>query len=137
MAGKGNLANLRPFKPGQSGNPAGRAGILPPEVRAERKKNQAALIQLVSKLMMLRPGEANQSIGQTGTQLELAVQALIDKAKGGDVVAFRYLIETMVGKIPESDFDGFSEEDLRILNRVKEVLDEQRRAESAKPVSSS
>lgn len=135
MAGKGNLANLKPFKPGQSGNLAGRAGVLPPEIRAERKKNQAAFIKLVSELLLLSASEARDRTKQ-GSQLELAVQAVITKAKTGDVIAFRYLIETMVGKIPEHDHDGFTEEDLRILNRVKEVLEEQRRAESATPVSS-
>lgn len=41
------------------------------------------------------------------------------------MVAFKYLMELMVGKIPEHDYDGFTEEDLRILNRVKEVFAEQ------------
>ncbi len=130
MAGHGRIQNLKPFKPGQSGNPAGRAGVLPPEVRSERKKNQAALIRLVSELMLMTDDvrKDREADFTKTTQVERAVFALINKAQEGDVTAFRYLMELMTGKIPENDYDGFTEEDLRILNRVKEVFAEQRRA---------
>lgn len=132
MAGKGNLANLKPFKPGQSGSPAGRAGVLPPEVRAERKRNQSNLIQTISKLFNCTDDEIKKHIlDNPPTQLQSAVISLIGKAKDGDVIAFKYLTEVMVGKIPEHDYDGFTEEDLRILNRVKEVFYEKISSEPA------
>ena len=128
MAGRGNIKNLTPFKPGQSGNPAGRAGVLPPEIRAERKKNQAALIRTITEYFLMTDKDAKaRAKTAEATQLEKAVQALILSARGGEVVAFKFLIELMVGKIPEHDYDGFTEEDLRILNRVKEVFAEQGR----------
>lgn len=134
MSGKGRIQNLTPFKPGHVANPAGRAGVLPPEVRAERKKNQAGLIKLISELFLLNDREAKaRAKNPLGSQLEKAVQSLIAKARGGDVVPFKYLMELMVGKIPEHDYDGFTEEDLRILNRVKEVFAEQEHASKPTP----
>lgn len=125
MAGKGLIANLRPFKPGQSGNPAGRNGTLPPEIRSERKRNQGALIRTITSFFTMRNEEAEKRImAAETTQLEAAVFAIIGKAKEGDVNAFKYLSEIMTGKIPEHDNDGFTEDDLRILNRVKEFLSE-------------
>lgn len=131
MAGKGLIANLRPFKPGHSGNPAGRAGVLPPEIRSQRKKNQAALIQMVSSLLMLTKKEAKKKARDPKrSQLEIATHKLIEQATNyGDLTAYRYLVELMVGKIPEHDYDGFTEEDIRILNRVKEVFAEQQKLE--------
>lgn len=125
MAGKGRNQNLVPFKPGQSGNPAGRGGVLPPEIRAERKRNQAGLIQMITRLLLLPEGEVKKRAkDKTISQLEKAAQALVAKAKKGDVTAFRYAVELMTGKIPEHDYDGYSEEDLKILNRVKEIIAE-------------
>lgn len=60
-------------------------------------------------------------------QLEEAIQGIICKAKEGDVNAFKYIIELLVGKIPEQDTENFTEEDLRILKRVKEVFEEQKK----------
>lgn len=134
MAGKGNVANLKPFKPGQSGNPAGRAGVLPPEIRAARKKNQADLIKLITEFFGSTRAEAKRKT-KGATQLICAVQALISKAMKGDVVAFRYLVETMVGKIPTHDYDGFTEEDLRMLNRVKEIIETRSREGTSAPDS--
>lgn len=126
MAGHGNIKNLKPWKPGQSGHP-GRIGILPPDIREERKKNQVGLIRMVSEMMMFNEKEAKVKFkAAETTQLEKACQALIGKARDGDVNAFRYLMELMVGNIPSHDYDGFTEEDLRILNRVKEVFAEQK-----------
>lgn len=121
-----SLANLRPFKPGQSGNPLGRQPVLPPEIRKARKDNQVHLIKLITTLFLMNDKDAEARSEKPETsQLEHAVQAMIGKARGGEVTAFRYIIDLMVGKVPEHDYDGFSEEDLRILNRVKEVIGSQ------------
>jgi hypothetical protein len=125
-----SLANLKPFKPGQSGNPLGRQTILPPEIRKARKANQVVLIQLITKLFLMSDAQASKEIENPDiSQLHHAVQAMIGKARGGEVTAFRYMIDLMVGKVPEHDYDGFSEEDLRILNRVKEVIGAQPHAD--------
>ena len=137
MAGKGRIQNLTPFKPGNCGNVAGRAGVLPAEIRSERKKNQAGLIRLISELMMMTPKEAaSQKRNKSVSQLELAAHKLVAQAKKGDLTSFRYLIELMVGKIPEHDYDGFTEDDVRILNRVKEVQAETASRAEPDPVGS-
>lgn len=119
------------FLPGQSGNPGGRPA-LPPEIRAERKKNQGALILLIAEFFSLTPAQAKKRLkkgpdGKQANQLARAVQGLIGRSIRGDVKAFRYLMEVMIGKLPETDWDGYTEDDLRILARVKEVYEEERR----------
>lgn len=127
-----NTSGLRSFKPGQTGNPTGRNGALPPEIRRERKSNQSELIQLITFLFKKNDAEIEDLImTQKPTQLQAAVVAMIGKAKEGDVPAFKYLMETMVGRIPETDYDGFTEEDLAILNRVKEVFYERDKIEDS------
>lgn len=132
MAGsKGALGNLKPWPKGVSGNPSGIGPRLPPEVRAERKKNQAALIMLVSRLFSLNPHTAKTNSARHDiTQLETTVQGMIDKAKEGDTNAFKYLIELICGKIPETDPDSIAEqmtpeEKLEIMKRAVEALESQ------------
>lgn len=126
-----NPANLKPWPKGVSGNPAGCVPRLPPEIRAERKKNQAALILLVSKLFALNPVQSKKNERRRSvTQLELSVQGLITKAKKGDTNAFRYLIELVCGKIPEVDQETVGdqmtpEEKLDLMKRAVSALEEQ------------
>lgn len=111
----------RPFQPGQVSNPLGRPS-LPPEIRAARKANQAALIRLVQQYFGLTANEADKRLsGPETLQLEEAVQGQILKAKEGDTHAFKYLIEIMCGKIPELDSDEVTEEDLILLRRLKQL----------------
>ena len=123
----GRPENLIGFKPGQSGNPGGRGGVLPPEIRKKRKASQAKIISLMTDLLNLTDLEANaRAEDPKQTQLEAMAQAMIASARNGETSAAKYVVELICGKIPETDHDGFSEEDLRMLNRVKELLTEQR-----------
>lgn len=117
------------WKPGQSGNPSGGAPVLPPEVRLARRNNRNALILLIAKYFSMTDEEANQETsGPRVSLLEEAVYRLITRAaKDGDIFSFKYLIEIVVGKIPETEGDEFSEEDLRILHRIKELRIVERR----------
>ena len=124
--------HLKPyhFKPGQSGNPTGRAK-LPPEIRAARKQGMVDLIKLIAKHFGMTKEEAKAHKEKPGlTQLELALGNFVSRAIKGDVSAFRYLVEVMIGKIPESDFDDFTEEELLLLNRIKTVMAEKASDES-------
>jgi hypothetical protein len=117
------LNNLKPWPKGVSGNPQGNPR-LPPEIRAERKKNQGALIMLVSKLFAAKKRITGK------TQLERAVQGMIDKAIRGDTNAFKYLVELVCGKIPEQDAESPAEEmtpqeKLEVLKRAVVMLEDQ------------
>lgn len=100
MAGS---ANLKPWPKGVSGNPGG-APKLPPEIRAARRENMASLIKLIHLYVGMTTEQAQQRAdGNSCLQLEEMVQGMIGKAKEGDTNAFKFLIEVMCGKIPESD----------------------------------
>ena len=128
------MGNLKPFQPGQSGNPGGNPR-LPPEVRAERRRNQSALILLVSQLF------AAKKKGKGKTELERAVLGMIERAKKGDTNAFRYLIELICGKIPETDAESPAdhmtpEEKLELMKRAVATLETQVRRNGSGPAGS-
>lgn len=69
-------ANLRPFKPGQSGNPGGRPKAYFTEaLRKELERDPAVALGIV--------------------------KAILDKAKTGDVKAFDSLLDRTEGKVPQ------------------------------------
>lgn len=118
-----SLKNLKIFQPGKSGNPSGRGGTLPSHIRSLRKANQTAVIELLHRLLSMTDAEASAAVEQPEcTQLHHAAQAIVGKARGGDVTAFKFLLEMTCGSVPANDYDGFSEEDLAMLNRLKELL---------------
>lgn len=112
------------FQPGASGNPGGRPK-LPPEIRAARKAAMAQLITLIASHFGMTKKAAKAAKKKPEiTMLECAVMEFADRAVKGDVNAFRYLMELMVGKVPESDYDEYTEDELALLNRIKTVLAE-------------
>lgn len=120
----------RPFQKGQSGNPKGYPGHIPKELREERKANLAGFLKLVSLYCNLTSEQALKRLSGPDThQIEEMIQGVINKAKEGDVGAFKFILETLVGKIPENNGDeGFTDEDLRVLRRVKELRAEEEKA---------
>lgn len=99
-----SLKNLKQWKPGVSGNPQGAVVRLPPELRAARRENMAALIKLIHQYVGMTDEEAKERLGGPSClQLEEMVQGQINKAKEGDSRAFQFIIEVMCGKIPEAD----------------------------------
>lgn len=122
--------NLRPWKKGQSGNPGGKVG-LPPEVASERRRNQAALIRLVIAYFGFTEEQAQQRLaGPDTTQLEAAVQGMINRAKEGDTNCFKYLTELICGKIPDQDDDPSDvanmsdEQSLEVMKRAALMLEQ-------------
>jgi len=97
-----SLKNLKPWKPGERGGPG--IARLPPELRAARRENMAALIKLIHSYVGMTEDEAKRRLsGPDCLQLEEMVQGQINKAKEGDSRAFQFIIEVMCGKIPEAD----------------------------------
>lgn len=111
------------FKSGESGNPGGRAK-LPPEIRTQRKEQQINLINLITKHFNMTPRESAKTARKEGTSsLEKAIKKIVYSAsQNGSVSAFNYLIKIMVGKIPDTDYDEATEEELFLLQKVREAL---------------
>lgn len=103
-----------------------------PTLRKARREDLEALIKLMMTYCKLTTSQAmNRLSGPEPLQLEEMVQGLINKVKEGDVPAFKFFMETMLGKIPEDDEGAFTDEDLRILKRVKELREEERKENAA------
>ena len=79
MVTKGlGVSNLRPFKPGQSGNPAGR-----PKQVATR---------------LIREMSAELAEGSNETRLRRIVEALLTKAEAGDLEAVKIVFDRLEGR---------------------------------------
>lgn len=76
------LLNLRPFKPGQSGNPAGRPK------------------QVATKLIREMASELAE--GSNETRLRRIVDALLTKAEGGDLEAVKIVFDRLEGRPRQS-----------------------------------
>jgi hypothetical protein len=85
-----NSDNLRPYSPGQSGNPAGR----PP---GSRNRSTTARKWLDTPAKYTNP-ETGQK--EEGTVEDRVVLGLIQKAMKGDAAAYRELMDSVYGRNP-------------------------------------
>ena len=91
MAKTGSSENLKPFKKGVSGNPAGKPKGL---------RNRSTLVR--------EWVEASATDGGNGTVADQLVRAMITKASKGDVAAFRELMDSAYNKIKDESEVGFT-----------------------------
>lgn len=84
MANRGNTENLKSWKAGQSGNPAG---------KPKGMRNRSTIVR---KWL-----EASATDGEEGQVADQLTRALIRKAAEGDVAAFRELMDSCYGKIKD------------------------------------
>lgn len=119
----------KPFPKGTSGNLAGRPS-LPAAIRAARRKNQSALIQLVMDCFARTSAQMKERRdAEDLTELEREVMGLMAEASS-DVASFKYLTELICGKIPETDLESPAEqmtpeEKLEIMKRAVVLLEGQ------------
>ena len=85
-----NASNLKPFQPGQSGNPAGRPAGSPNRATVARK-----WLDVTAKVTNPETKEV-----ETGTLEDRVILGLIGRAMKGDPVAFRELMDSVYGKNP-------------------------------------
>ncbi len=85
-----NEQNLTPWKPGQSGNPAG---------RPRGTENSATrLRRLLDAVQKAKSPVTKQD--EEFTTLELMDAAMISRALRGDVIAYREILDRAEGKVP-------------------------------------
>jgi len=115
----------RPFKKGESGNPRGRPA-LPPDLRKQIAKDKVSFLKLLLRYLSLTHEQRHARVsGPEVTGAEEIIHGLINKASTGDGPATKIILDTAFGKIHDDDDSEFSDEDIRILNRVKELRDQE------------
>lgn len=87
-----NLDNLTPFKPGQSGNPAGKPPGIP-----NAKTRYKRILELITE-------KTNPVTGETEkfTQLELMDMAIFNKALKGDLASYKEIMDRLEGRSAQS-----------------------------------
>jgi hypothetical protein len=116
------VPNSKPFPKGVSGNPNGRPKGL---------RNRSTIVR---EWLEATESMKNPITGQSEklTQYDIITLALIQKARKGDVQAFKELMDSSFGKIPDKllaenkntfQSDLTQEESRQIINRLKSELD--------------
>ncbi len=93
-----NIKSLKPFKPGQCGNPKGRPKN-PPELKAIQQMTKGQFSLLIHKLIDLKPEELSTF---KGTVLEMAMASAMQSAiKSGDFSRIQGFVERLFGKVKD------------------------------------
>lgn len=95
------MGNLKPWKPGQSGNPAGKVK-LPEELRAIHALSQIEVCKLVSKYARMTLVQlAAASIDENTSVIELTIAAIFSKSiQQGDFTRLAFLLDRSIGRVP-------------------------------------
>lgn len=96
------ISNLKPYKPGVSGNPSGRPQ-LPEDLKKARKLNQIEVGRLINKYMNMSVNEIKDETEDLGTTaLESMIgRIIIEAQKFGDYSRVNFLFDRMIGKVTE------------------------------------
>lgn len=113
---KGRKAVSTSFKPGQSGNPAGRKK-LPPEVKEARKLSQESMVIALNKLIYCNREDLKSIIADPTTDaLTLLVASIVSKGiSGGDHMRLGFIFDRLIGKVSENVKLSASEEGFKII----------------------
>ncbi len=119
------ISNLKPWQPGQSGNPSGVAK-LPAELRCIRSVSRPELSKLISKYARM-PAEESEAIAlDPATQpIERTIINIWKHAqfsKTGDFTRLAFLMEMAIGKVPIAVED---DEDRAARKEIEELSDEE------------
>ena len=112
------LANLKPFRKGQSGNPEG---------RPEGVRNRSSVLKelLATVCDFTNPTTLTKHSADLETQV---MTALIARARRGDVRAIREILDTVYGKVTDkNELSGSVDVNMMTLEDFKKVAAERRK----------
>lgn len=97
-----SLANLKPWQPGESGNPSGRPA-LPEDIKEARKLNAVELERTLNKIIWMKKGEIKTLISDPDTPaFESLIASIVVKGiSGGDHMRAEWVVSRLVGKLKE------------------------------------
>lgn len=118
------LKNLKPWQPGQSGNPGG--SNIPTELRSVRSLTRGEISKTISKYARFIMTELQERMADPKTTVfELSVGSIFLRSiKEGDYQRLSFLLDQTAGKVPvsiEDDEAHQAREELRKLS-VNELL---------------
>lgn len=124
--------NLKPWKPGQSGNPSGKPKI-PEHLRAIHSLTQQEVTKIVSKYARMTLDELEAAVeARKASAVEMCVAKIFLKSmEYGDYSRLQFLLDRAIGRTPvaqESDEDIAARKDLErltdreLIQLVKEKL---------------
>lgn len=127
----GSASNLRPWKPGQSGNPGGKLS-LPPELRAIRGYTREECSRIVARYGRMEC-EALTELTRDGAPklpaLDAAIIRIFQEAiTKGDFMRLSFLLDRAIGKVQaveeKDDVDSqlASMNDDELIKHVEEII---------------
>jgi hypothetical protein len=102
MTKKDPIKNLKPFKPGQSGNPNGRPKV-PHDILEARKLNQVELERTVNKYLFTDRFSLQKVIKDPSTKMmDLMVASIMAQAaQKGDQQRLEFILNRLIGKVKD------------------------------------
>jgi hypothetical protein len=109
-------ANLKPWKPGQSGNPNGSRKI-PEDLKGVMSLTQTEICKIVSKYGRMSAAELTEALQDKSVPvIQLAICSIFMKSiQLGDYTRLQFLLERAIGRAPtvaEQDGSAFTVEEL-------------------------
>jgi hypothetical protein len=97
-----NHGQLKPWQPGQSGNPKGRPKQ-DPDLISAKKLSRENVERAISKYMRWSYKDIKEMIAsKSGTALELMIARIIEKTlSGGDHAPLNFLLDRLIGKVKD------------------------------------
>jgi hypothetical protein len=126
---KGKKTGGKDFKPGQSGNPAGRAP-LPPEVRALRTLNQIGFVRIANEMANKTVQELKRDHeGPETPAIRRAMAEQMIKAAEGATWSFDFLLTRMIGRAPDEPLKTDEERKLLELDDAELIAEAKKAAQ--------
>ena len=117
--------HLKPWKPGQSGNPSGMPRI-PNHLRGIASLTHHEVVKTVSKYARMTRAELQLAVSDPTTpMLEVAIASVFAQAaKNGDYTRLSFLLDRAIGKAPVIEAVG---EDMAALREIQALTDDELR----------